>query len=624
MRWRNGSRFPAALVGLVLGLVMFASPGRSQPAGPGHGLKFTEYYPPQQTQLKSVLECARAQPQPNGRYLLTDAKWRTFGENGEGQMTAAAPECVYDSGQRLINSAGPLNVQVAEGKFTIEGVGFLFQQTNSTLWVSNQVHTILHPESLSGQTNVTNKGAAVQKTKALAEEKPGIDIFSDQFTYAQNSGLGVYQGNVRVAGTNLTSTAEKLTLVLSEAERRLESLLAEQNVIVDYEKIHATGGQAYYSAATGLMHLTNQPTWQIEQRDGSGDELVFDQTNRIFYSYGHAKLKMPAQSMGASSLLSGLGSVSSNSVPTTNHFVDILCDNYELRTNLAFFRQDVHVSDRLTNQLQGEMSCALLTLTLTGTNELQKMVAEHRVVIQQEDKKFMAERADYTATNGLLELTGDPRWQAGPREGKGDRIRVNLPHDEMLVRGNAYMRLPAAEMGQSAFSAAGDPKRVQSKAKTNEFANVYSEKYFLTPESALFQGHVRIDHPQMKWTCEEITLLTPPELGKTGRMMIAEPEVVFDLLDDQGRKFHGTGKKAVYTHHVTATLTNDLMVLTGTPAMLEATNMVGRNAVITLDLSSHKMSAPGKYKLWGSAPALATTGLHPSKTKSKKPVKEPL
>ena len=36
----------------------------------------------------------------------------------------------------------------------------------------------------------------------------------------------------------------------------------------------------------------------------------------------------------------------------TNQFVEILCDNYELRTNLAVFRQDVRVSDRLGEQLQ--------------------------------------------------------------------------------------------------------------------------------------------------------------------------------------------------------------------------------------------------------------------------------
>ena len=31
-------------------------------------------------------------------------------------------------------------------------------------------------------------------------------------------------------------------------------------------------------------------------------------------------------------------------------------------------------------------------------------------------------------------------------------------------------------------------------------------------------------------------------------MIIAEPAVVFDVVDDQGRTFHGTGDKAVYTH----------------------------------------------------------------------------
>ena len=113
----------------------------------------------------------------------------------------------------------------------------------------------------------------------------------------------------------------------------------------------------------------------------------------------------------------------------------------------------------------------------------------------------------------------------------------------------------------------------------------------------------------MKWACDEITMLSPPELGQSGRIIIAEPAVVFDLVDDQGRNFHGTGEKAVYTHRITATLTNDIMELTGNPAMLEATNLVGRNNVIILDLASHKLLAPGKYKLWGTAPAVATTTL---------------
>ena len=451
-------------------------------------------------------------------------------------------------------------MQTADGKFSIEGEGFLWQQTNSTLLVSNRVHTIIHPELLGPHAAAATNNAAVEQTNAAAEQAAGINVFSDQFEYAENTGRGVYQGNVRVAGTNLISTAGKMTIVLPATEHRLQTLEAEENVIIDYEKLHATGGQAFYSADTGLIRLTGQPTWRLEQRDGSGDELVFDQTNRVFRVNGHARLKMPSQDMGVSSMFSEPGSVAAKSVPTTNHFVEVLCDNYVLQTNLAVFRREVRVSDRVAEQLQGEMTCALLTLTFSGTNELQKMVAEHQVVIAQQDKQFTAEKAEYTGTNGVLDLTGNPGWRAGLREGKGDLVRVHPAREEMLVRGNAVMKLPAAELGQSAFSALGTPKRGQPRVATttNQFAVIYSQEYFLTPESALFRGGVRIEHPQMKWTCEEITMLSPPELGKTGRMMIAEPAVVFDVMDDQGRSFHGTGDKAVYTHRVTATLTNDI------------------------------------------------------------------
>src|ERR1039458_3306722 len=157
-------------------------------------------------------------------------------------------------------------METVDGKFSIEGEGFLFRQTNSTLVVSNRVHTILHPELLQSQ-------AAPTRTNAPAEAAPGIDIYSDQFEYAQESGIGVYQGNVRVAGTNLTSTSGRLTIVMSVAERQLQTLTAEQNVIIDYKidykTIHATGERAFYSADTGLMQLTGppMPTWRMEEKE---------------------------------------------------------------------------------------------------------------------------------------------------------------------------------------------------------------------------------------------------------------------------------------------------------------------------------------------------------------------
>jgi lipopolysaccharide export system protein LptA len=596
------------LATLTLGLAMFPQAGRAQPEG-GKGFKIPEYYdPPHETQMKSMLECARAQRQPDGRLLVNEAKWHTFRVSGEGELTAAAPQCFYDQRQRTVSSSGPLHVETADGGFSIEGEGFLWRQTNSTLLVSNRVHTILHPELVGPQT-------ATARTNTPAEAAPGIDIFSDQFEYAELSGIGVYQGNVRVAGTNLSSTSGRMTIVMPVAERRLQSLTATQNVVIDYETIHATGEQAYYSADTGLIQMSGQPqpTWRIEEKSGSGDELVFDRTNRVFNASGHARLKMPAQNMGASSFLARPETASAASPPPTNQFVDIQCDNYVLRTNLAVFGDQVHVSERLGDELQGEMSCRLMTLTFTGTNEFQKMVAEHQVVITREDKQFDAERAEYNGTNNLLDLTGNPGWRAGPRKGKGDWVRVNLAREDMFVRGHAFMEMPANELGQSAVTGLSATDRAGSKGETNALARILSEEYLVAPEQALFRGGVRIEHPHMKWSCEELTLLSPPELGKTGRMFIAEPAVVFDLLDDQGRNLHGTGKRAVCTRRVTATLTNDLMVLTGNPAILETTNLLGRNNIITLDLTSHKLVAPGKYYIRGTLPPQGTNTFQPPK-----------
>ncbi len=607
MNRRNHSCWRVALVLLALGLALFPGSGHAQPVVVQGGFKSAEYYdPPHENQMKSMLEGSGAEPQPDGRVLVTNAKRQSFLVNGEVELTVEAPQCLYDPTKRTISSSGPMLAKTGDGKFSIEGEGFLAQQTNSILLVSNRVHTVLRLEGLNPPTATT-------RTNASAAASPGINIFSDKFEYSEKSGVGVYQGNVRVAGTNLAGTAARLTVVLPLAEHRVESLLAETNVVVDYKNIHATGARATYSADTGLIHMTGQPTWRIEDRDGSGDELVFDRTNRIFWANGHARLKMPARSMGASGFLEPPVSASAPAPPLTNQFVEILCDNYVLRTNLAVFHDQVRVSDRLGGQLRGQMTCGLMTLTIAGTNELQKMVAEHNVVIARADSQFTADHAVYTATNGLLDLTGNPAWRTGTREGKGDLVRAKPASEEMLVRGNAVMKLPAVEVGQTTFTGSGTPRPGKSKGGTNEFAHIFSDVYLLTTNAALFRGHVRIEDPQLKETCEVMTMLTLPELGKDGRMIIAEPSVVFDVVDDQGRSFHGTGQKAVYTHRLTTTVTNDVMELTGQPAMLETTNVVGRNNIITLDLASHILTAPGKYTLRYTPPPGTSTQFRPPK-----------
>jgi lipopolysaccharide export system protein LptA len=583
--------FPGVRMVLAIGLLLFAGRARGQRVVEGKGFKFAEYFdPPHETQMKWLLEGAKAQPQPGGRILIGGAKLQTFREN---EMAVEAPECVYDQGQRSISSPGSLHLRTADGKFYLEGEGFLWQQTNSSLFVSNRVHTIvqpdlLRPQSANAVTNPGSPGAA------------GIEIFSDQFDYATNSGLGIYRGNVRLTDTNLTLAGGILTFVLPMSgllkPSGLQTLTVETNVVVDYEKVHASGERASYSPDTDLIRLTGKPArWHAEQREGRGEDLILDRRNGIFRSRGHAWLKMPGQSTGASGFLPRPHSPATNSLAATNQFVEILSDNYEVRTNSAVFREEVRVSERRGDQEQGKMSCETLTAAFSGTNELQQLVAETNVILEQDTNRFAAGRAVYSGTNGMLELTESPTWRSGLREGKGDLIRVDVKRDEMLVRSNAFMRLPASELGRSAGLGPGAPAQAGPKAGARQFAEILCREYTVGPEGALFRGAVRLDHPQIQWASERITALVPPGGGRINRT-VAEQAVVFDLTDDKGQQVHGTGEKAVYTYGRSATVTNEVMELTGSPATLTTTNFTGQNSVFILDLANHRLGAPGKSK----------------------------
>lgn len=110
----------------------------------------TEHYPPpNQSQVKSVFSGAEALPQAGGYYLVKQLKLETFRETGECEIIVEAPQCLYDSKKRLASSPGGLQVRTGDGRFMIEGEGFLWQQTESHLTISNCVHTVIRHATLT-------------------------------------------------------------------------------------------------------------------------------------------------------------------------------------------------------------------------------------------------------------------------------------------------------------------------------------------------------------------------------------------------------------------------------------------------------------------------------------------
>jgi lipopolysaccharide transport protein LptA len=621
-RTGNDDRWRTAAVALLLFLALLAGLVRAQKVGSGKGIKFSDYYdPPYETQMKWLLEGDSAQPLPGGKsFEVTGAKAQTFRKTGESELIVQTPRCVYEAEERIVSSRGPLHLRTGDGSFDLQGEGFSWQQANAVLFVSNRVHTIVHPELVSSQSS------GPRSTPASGASQP-IEIFSDEFEYSEKTGQGIYRGNVRVAGTNLALRSEILIVLVPGAERRLQSMVAETNVVCSYGTIQATAQRATYSADTGLVHLTGHPTWQDGSRQGHGEELTLDRTNMVFRADGRAWLKMPGRSLSTVSISPQATSPRTNTPAATNEFAEVLCDSYEIRTNSAVFSNQVQVTERRDDHLQAKMDCGKLTLafagtnqlqqmlaeghvkveqdtnrltcgvlrlTFAGTNELQRMVAKQDVIIEQDTNRFTAGTAVYTATNGLLDLTENPTWRSGSREGNGDRIFVNVLRQEMNVLTNALMRVPAGDFGR-VTSIAGTPMTNAPRAISKlQFARILSRDYRVKPDGALFRGGVRLEHPQMQCTCGQVEVFGSQGASKTNRV-VAEENVVFDLTDEKGQKVHGTGDKAVYSYGVSGNVTNETMVLTGDPAKLRGTNFMGTNSVFILDLAHQSLRAPGKF-----------------------------
>jgi lipopolysaccharide transport protein LptA len=84
----------------------------------------------------------------------------------------------------------------------------------------------------------------------------------------------------------------------------------------------------------------------------------------------------------------------------------------------------------------------------------------------------------------------------------------------------------------------------------------------LAGRRAVYRGNVRVDDPQMKLTCEELTADLPQSGGHINHL-VALTNVVMDSTDDKGQTNHATSDKAVYDYNVQNGITNETVTLTG-------------------------------------------------------------
>lgn len=103
-------------------------------------------------QPTSVMFGRTAEPAGDGKWNVTEMRVENYTHNSNTTVTnfvIESPKCLIDSVRKTANSDGRIVVTRPDGSFMTTGIGFQFQQLDSTLVISNQVITHLTRESLN-------------------------------------------------------------------------------------------------------------------------------------------------------------------------------------------------------------------------------------------------------------------------------------------------------------------------------------------------------------------------------------------------------------------------------------------------------------------------------------------
>ena len=516
-----------------------------------------------------------------------------FDDTGKTNLEVGTPLCLYNTRTKLVSSAEKLQGKSPDGQFSLEGEGFAYGTGVGGLVISNHVHAVIRRALLANPSPVTaTPGADRSRTNAVPALDPNIDILSERLRYQTN--LTVFREHVRVEDSQGTLTCELLTVEFiepgqGEERRRIDRILAEQDVVIDSAELHATGEQATYRQAADLVELTGNPTWRLRQYQGRADELVVNRGTREFHAAHNVEMTLPPGSVGRSGFVLPQDPAPTNMVAQGAQPVQVRADDFQFQPepgntnfNLAVLRGDVRVRSGT-----GKLGCDQMTIrSLAPSNRTESILAERNVVMEQGDRRVTGTDVVYTALSDTVEVTGQPAWKMGTSEGTAELLAFDLTNGVYRATGGVQMHVPAGSFGRSAWlfppaaagvgqathlplghlagetiagetpaTAAGTaaPLGTVQGSESLRLIEISSDEFEFhsaapqaKTDTAVYRGSVRVKDPdRMQLSCEQ---LTAKFLSGTNQVesMVAERNVDIDIRQSRAER-HARGDKAVYT-----------------------------------------------------------------------------
>jgi lipopolysaccharide export system protein LptA len=239
---------------------------------------------------------------------------------------------------------------------------------------------------LTGHPHWEQKGSEATAKMFILDrpmEKTNNTFRAEGDAYLKLPRQSISQSGIMMAGsisaTNSPIDTNKFVEIYSDAMNfqlpptngPIQTFRAEKNVIIlDRDrKSRATGGQAYYDRNTGLLELTENPLWQVDQKIAKGGILVFNAIEKSFTARTNASLRIPATALGRSTMLS-----SSKPGAATNQFIEVLSSYYESGDGVLAFHGHVQSALADNEAVIATLDSETLKVAYT-TNQLQSIVA---------------------------------------------------------------------------------------------------------------------------------------------------------------------------------------------------------------------------------------------------------
>ena len=422
------------------------------------------YEPPHRSQKKMEILANIPPAPPSGASLpVTDFKLITYSNTGGIEITLTAPSCdlVYTPTDASASSAGPIHAETGDGRFVIDGTGFLWRQegTNASLVISNRVTTTVQKELLTA-------GSATN-FRAASGTNQFVKISSDQFNYDRGAGLVTYSGHVGAEDDQLELHSSVVTLQRA-ANGPIQGLVADTNVVIISKSSsdRFTGNHAVYAGGSNdaqFVTLTGDPRWQGGDglSGGTAGAFVFDHASHTFQARddAHFHLFLSATNSPAGFFLA-TEPVTPRSTNGPPQFADVSADN--------------------------------LTMQLPASNgPPQSVIADGHVVIVDEGGggRASANRAVSSPSEGLLELLGQAQYQSGDLFTSAEQLTLNQKTRAISARTNALLRFPPSALGRSA--AFSKLLSANSARTTNGLVEVTSGAYDYQDNSLAFHDRVK-------------------------------------------------------------------------------------------------------------------------------------